>query len=271
MTIDRAFVRTSAGLIHYRVAGRDTSQLPIVLLHGGPGSSAGLVPLIAALAASRRVIAPDTSGCGGSEPLAEDAPTIGHYAAVLEMVLDRLGVTQYDVYGHHTGAQIACELAIAAPRRLRRLVLDGLGLFPDELRRAFVARYAPPIVPHEDGSHLLWVWEFTRGLHRNFPHYARDEASRIEPAHVVSPAQTTTIAAEVLQAWPTWHLTYRAAFLHDLATRLPLVAPATLVLRVQGDPLSSYADRAAGLLPRGTLRDVSRDERPHAVDHFLQS
>ena len=271
ITIDRGFVRTSTGLIHYRAAGADTSQRPIILLHGGPGSSAGLVPLIAALATRRRVIAPDTAGCGDSEPLAHGEPTIPRYAAVVTEVLDRLRVTSVDVYGHHTGAQLAAELAIAAPLRIGRLVLDGVGLFPPALRCEFLARYAPPLVPLPDGSHVLWAWEFARRLTQNFPHYSDSEDSRIEPATVVSLAQTTTIAAEVLKAWPTWHLVYHAAFRHDLAARLPFVLAATLVLRVRGDPLSRYADEAVGLMPLGALRDVCREDRPQVIDLFFRS
>lgn len=270
IVIDRAFVRTSAALIHYRSAGSDTTGPPLVLLHGGPGSSAGFAGMMATLASDRRIIAPDTAGCGDSQPLPDGTATIARYAEVLVAVLDHLQVAQADIYGHHTGAQIACEVAIAAPDRVGRLIFDGVGLFPHDLRQEFLAQYAPPIVPAADGSHLLWLWRFANELTRYFPHYADDDAHRVVPEITQSPEAATRIVAEVLKVWPTWHRAYEAAFRHDMATRLPRIGAETLVLRVAGDPLSRYAATAAGLLPHGRLLDVTRDQRPEAIANFLQ-
>lgn len=269
--IDRAFVRTSAGLIHYRSAGSDELLPPVVLLHGGPGSSSSLVGMMQALAATRRVIAPDTAGCGSSDPIPEGEPSIGTFADILAETLDRLGVTHVDLYGHHTGAQIACELAIAQPNRVRRMVLDGAALFPAELRDEFLELYAPPIVPAANGDHLMWVWDFANRLTRYFPHYRTDDAHRSASGVVLSPEIATTIAAGILQVWPTWHLAYRAAFAHDLAARLPLAAAPALVLRSAGDPLADYAVQAAALLPEGTVADVTPADKADAVREFLSS
>lgn len=185
--MDRAFVRTAWGLAHYRSAGNDTTRPPVLLLHGGPGSSASLLPLIAMLGKRRRVIAPDTPGCGESDPLPGAETAIIDYADALRQVLHALGIPCVDVYGHHTGAQIACELAIMAPAAVRRLVLDGVGLCPADLRKDFLERYAPPLVPADDGSHLTPVWDFVRNLTRYFPHYRQDDGHRTAGGHVSPP------------------------------------------------------------------------------------
>lgn len=253
-----------------RAAGTGHTAFPtLVLLHGGPGSSAGLEPLIAALADERRTLAPDTMGCGDSDAPGHDDPDIAHYAADLQLLLGELDVGTVDIYGHHRGAQIACEFAIAHPQRVRRLVLDGVGLFSKQLRTELLDRYAPPLLPDEDGHHLSRVWNFASQLTRRFPHYSCDPAHRIVPEIVLPPAATTDIAAEILKNWSTFHLGYRAAFRHDMAARLPFVEAATLILKTVGDPLTRYAEDAAAVLPNGSTMRTTKIGRADVIRRFL--
>lgn len=269
--IDRGFHRIAAGQIHYRIAGtcQPGGPPPLLLAHGGPGSSAGLVPLIAALAETRRVIAPDMMGNGDSDPPPCDQPDIGFYADCLIEFLDGMGIGTVDAYGHHTGAQVVCELAIAQPDRVRRLVLDGLGLFPDDLRAELIAHYAKPIVPLASGDHMLAIWDFVDNLTRYFPYYRRDDDHRIVPALSIPPDATMNIARDVIRAWPTVHIAYRAAFAHRLADRLPLVTAPTLVFETEGDPLARYAGDAAAQLRDGRPVRVTRLQRAAAIADWL--
>jgi pimeloyl-ACP methyl ester carboxylesterase len=238
------------------------------MLHGGPGSSASLVPLIAELSAKFRVLAPDTMGCGDSDPAPDGAPEIADYAAYLAGLLDAMEVAPAAVYGHHTGAQIACELAIAVPRRTTRLVLDGAALFAPAVRAEFGGRYAPPIVPVESGEHLISLWQFARDLTRYFPHYRKDADHQTLLGEPLPVDLATNIVAEAAKVWPTWHLAYRAAFAHDLAARLPLLTMPTLVLEVAGDPLAHFAAQAAELA-HGPCHAVSRGARADAIARFV--
>ena len=109
-----------------RVAGRTAGAVatPLVMLHASPGSAKQLEGLIAPLAAHRRVVALDTRGNGDSTPLPIDSPTIHDFAAATIEALDALDLGRCDLYGTHTGASIAMEVALAQPQRVRRLVLD---------------------------------------------------------------------------------------------------------------------------------------------------
>ncbi len=265
--IDRGFCRTPAGLIHYRSAGDPAAPL-LIMLHGGPGSSAGLAPLIAELADRFRILAPDTMGCGDSDPAPDAEPEIADYAAYLAGFLGAIAAPAAAVYGHHTGAQIACELAIAAPHRVTRLVLDGAALFAPDLRGEFVERYAPPIVPDESGAHLDGLWQFARDLTRYFPHYRKDADHRTASGQPLPPDLATGVVAEALKVWPTWHLAYRAAFSHRFAARLALLTTPALVLEVAGDPLAQFAARAA-TLARGTCCPLARSDRAEAIAGFM--
>jgi pimeloyl-ACP methyl ester carboxylesterase len=104
------------------------SQPPVLLLHGsGPGVSAAANwrPVIPALRATRRVIAPDQLGFGGTatgEKLAFGRAAWTQHALSL---LDELGIEQCDVIGNSMGGAVALSLAAARPRAVRRVVLMG--------------------------------------------------------------------------------------------------------------------------------------------------
>ncbi len=269
--VERAFVRIDDGLVHYRhAAGQEPLGLtPLVMAHGGPGSSLGLAPLIEALGADRPVFAPDMMGNGESDPPPAAPTSIAFYADCLIRVLDRLDLPKVDLYGHHTGAQVVCELAIAQPGRVRRVILDGVGLFTDQERAEYLSRYAPQIVPDAEGRHLHWVWDFMAHTTQHFPHYRRDEAHRISGGAPPAPPVLMQRAAEVLKGWSTYHLAYQAAFAHRLADRLPLLTAPTWVLEVERDPLARYAVQAAALVPGAKLMKTTYADRAQAVKACL--
>jgi pimeloyl-ACP methyl ester carboxylesterase len=267
--VDRAFLRVPGGLIHYRHTAGDHTHIPLVLAHGGPGSSLSLLPLIMELGADRIVAAPDMMGNGCSDPPPSAPTSIAFYADGLIAVMDNLGLDQVDLYGHHTGAQVITELAIAHPGRVRRLALDGVALFDEAQRTEFLKQYAPAIMPEADGRHLPWVWEFISQTTQHFPHYRRDEAHRIQGGAPLPPPVVTARAAEVLQVWATYHLTYQAAFTHNFAERLPFITAPTLVLEVERDPLARYAAQAVELIPDAKLATIRAPERAQALRDFL--
>ncbi len=269
MRIDRGFQRLAFGLIHFRETPEIAGATPLVLIHGGPGSSAGLVPLMTALATQRQVIALDLPGHGDSDP-PPGRTSIPGYAETVDEFLRVRGIGHCDLYGHHSGAQIACELAIAQPAQVRRLVLDGVALFSPDQRREFIANYAPPLVPQADGAHLLWAWNFARNLTRFFPWYREDAAHALQPGTILPPEAITQIALDVLKVWPSYHHLYEAAFAHEMATRLPKLTTPTLVLEVTGDPLAEFATRAAALVGHATCSAVTRTDRSEAIAEFLR-
>jgi pimeloyl-ACP methyl ester carboxylesterase len=101
---------------------------PVLLLHGsGPGvtATANWRLVIPALAAHRRVIAPDQLGFGGTATGEARGygrvPWTEHALALL----DTLGVDSVDVIGNSMGGAIALSVAVARPAAVRRIVLMG--------------------------------------------------------------------------------------------------------------------------------------------------
>jgi len=95
---------------------------PLLLLHGGLGSSDMFEPLLPALGANRLLITVDLQGHGrttlGTRPIRCEA-----IADDLATLLKQLGHAQVDVMGYSFGGCVALRLAIQHPEAVRRLAL----------------------------------------------------------------------------------------------------------------------------------------------------
>src|SRR3954447_1344927 len=112
------------------IGGPGNGGVPLPYPHGAGGLGAWL-PALGRLAGTRTVLRPDHPGFNGSE----DDPSITSptgLAARHLALLDELAVERVDLVGTSLGGWVAAELALAAPERVRRLVLvDAAGLRPD--------------------------------------------------------------------------------------------------------------------------------------------
>ena len=250
--MERRFVRIAEGLVHLRELPGD--GIPLVMVHASPASARGLEPLMEALkkaGVTGPLLAPDTLGNGDSAAPTADAPEADYYADSLRRVLDTLGVDQIDLYGAHTGARTACEFAILFPERVRRLVLDGIVDYPPDLKQEILAHYAPAVVPQEDGTHLLWAFNFVRDQVFHFPYFRRDAAHRQTNRPMPTPEALHAHVVDVLKGLTTYHKAYAAAFRYPVKERLPLIRRPTLVLQADVEPqaLQTAAPNSAGLIP----------------------
>jgi pimeloyl-ACP methyl ester carboxylesterase len=109
---------------------------PLVFVHGLGGCWQNWLENIPHFARSRRVIAPDLPGFGGSEMPAEKISMHG-YARALDALLAELGVDEPAVVvGNSMGGFVAAELAIAYAHRVERLSLVAAAILWQERRRA---------------------------------------------------------------------------------------------------------------------------------------
>jgi pimeloyl-ACP methyl ester carboxylesterase len=114
--------------IRYRDAG---SGPPLVVLHSGWGY--GIYPFnqqLAALNSQRRILIPDRTGYGQSEPL-DVFPTDFHQRAAEETLafFDALGIERASVWGHSDGAVIALRLGLTAPHRVTVIAAEATHFF----------------------------------------------------------------------------------------------------------------------------------------------
>ncbi|MEC3911478.1 alpha/beta fold hydrolase [Sphingobium sp. CR2-8] len=230
--VDRAFVRIAEGQVHlHRIDAPDADKPPVLLLHASPASSRFMVPLMQALADSRRmVIAPDTLGNGDSPAPVGDAPDIGYFANSMIRLADAMGIDRFDVYGSHTGARIACELAAAYPDRVRRAVFDGITEYDSDVRQRILDNYAPTVAPDDYGQHLVWAFNFVRDQALYFPYFDRRAENRL-PGDIPPASVLNDVVIDVLKALGTYHKPYLAAFTYPAFERMKAIERPVLLLR----------------------------------------
>src|SRR5439155_298652 len=135
-------LRIEGTRIRYIDAGQG---LAVVFIHGlGASMYTWRNNLAPVLAAGFRVVAFDNRGFGSSDKPAHGY-TNAEYARLAVALLDSLHLPDAVVVGHSMGGEIAAEVAIAAPKRVRALVLLGAAGFGTREPALFrVARW--PIV-----------------------------------------------------------------------------------------------------------------------------
>lgn len=278
MLIDRAFIRLDEGLVHYRSCGAAKGQaLPLYMIHASPASAMSMEPMMGALGKTRPCIAPDTLGNGDSAGPALESPDMDYYADSVARILDKLKLDKVDVYGSHTGAHIACELAIRHPTRVRKVVFDGIGMFSEEDRVDFLKNYAPRMMPDEFGRQFTWAWHFIRDQMLHFPYFRRTPLYRRDQP-MAQPEILHWIVVDVLKALTTYHKGYHAAFRHRDFERIPLISCPLFCIASDDDPLKEGVDRAHSLAKISTKAILPServagglDQKAEAVRRFLDS
>lgn len=129
--------------MYYEVHG---AGQPLVLLHGGMMTVAGLGPLLPALAQTRRVIAVELEGHGRTADL--DRPlSANQMAEDVAGLIERLGVAPADIVGFSMGGMTALRLAMRHPALVRKLVLISVVSNNDGYYPATTAGW-PDMGPH---------------------------------------------------------------------------------------------------------------------------
>jgi pimeloyl-ACP methyl ester carboxylesterase len=119
IAIDSRFAEVSGFTLHYLIAGEGD---PVLLLHGYAQTSHMWRPLIAKLAKTHRVIAPDLRGFGDTSK-----PDGGYdkktMAEDVHALAASLGYEQVGVAGHDIGLMVAYAYAAQYPREVDRIAL----------------------------------------------------------------------------------------------------------------------------------------------------
>ena len=99
---------------------------PLLYVHGGLGGAYELVPILAALAETHRVLVVDRPGHGLADPYDyRGIDLLDHGRTFLRDVVDALELPTVDVVANSLGALLSVAFALDAPGRVSRLALVG--------------------------------------------------------------------------------------------------------------------------------------------------
>lgn len=164
--IRRFYLDRPHGQMHGRIC--PTADRPwLTLLHQSPSASAMYEGLMQTLRGQLAMLAPDNPGFGQSDPWPGPL-SIQVLADEVIAGLDAFGIEHTAVFGHHTGAAIAANLAVRYPERVTAVILSGPpALTPDQ--RASLPDLAPVAEPTADGSHFAALWAKLRSKETEAP------------------------------------------------------------------------------------------------------
>lgn len=167
----RAFVNIGARQVHYRRIGQGP---PALFIHSSPTNSSFVLPDMLAQADRHTCYAFDTPGFGLSDPLLIETMSVSAVADALAAAMDMIGLPPVPVFGTHSGAAIALELALRHPAKVTGIVCDGLPIFTPAEVQPLLAGYFAALVADPLGGHFASTWTRFRDQVRWFPWNQRD-------------------------------------------------------------------------------------------------
>ncbi len=121
----QVFKITEFMILNLNIQGKG---LPVLCLHGHPGSAACMSVFTQHLSSRFQTLAPDLRGYGNS-PASEDFTMVEHLHD-LEMLLERYEIDRCLIVGWSLGGILAMELALKFPERVQGLVLIATAARP---------------------------------------------------------------------------------------------------------------------------------------------
>ena len=118
---------------------------PVLFLHGAGGLFWD--PLLDAVAAGHRVVAPEHPGAGDSQGL-EHVEDLWDLVLFYNELLDSLELPRVSILGHSFGGMVAAEIAATNPERVNKLALIApIGLWLDEHPVPDISGVPPERIP----------------------------------------------------------------------------------------------------------------------------
>jgi len=119
------FIEVEGGKIWYRIDG-EGDKTPVLLLHGGPGSSSFYLEPLKELSQDRPVIFIDQLGCGRSTRITDTTlMTIEKNVEQLDQVRKALKLEKFYLYGHSWGTMLGMDYYVKYPKSIQGLIFSS--------------------------------------------------------------------------------------------------------------------------------------------------
>jgi proline iminopeptidase len=120
------FVEVTGGKVAYYKYNENGSGTPLIILHGGPGSSSFSLQGLKALAKDRPVILYDQLGCGNSDrPTDTSLWKIERFVEELGQLRSGLNLDEVHILGHSWGTTLAAAYALTQPSGVKSIIFSS--------------------------------------------------------------------------------------------------------------------------------------------------
>ncbi|WP_341201164.1 proline iminopeptidase-family hydrolase [Planomicrobium okeanokoites] len=121
-------IEVNGGNVWYRITGKGQG-IPLLVLHGGPGSKSSDSDPLRQLGTDRPVIQYDQLGSGNSDrPTDNSLWTVERFVEELEQVVEALGLEEFHLLGHSWGTMLAASYLFKNPKGVRSVIFSGPAL-----------------------------------------------------------------------------------------------------------------------------------------------
>jgi len=119
-------IEVPGGRVWYEIFNMDSKQTPVIILHGGPGSSCYSLQGLKALAENHPVIFYDQLGCGKSDrPTDKSLWQIDRFVEELAQVRKALQLDEVHILGHSWGTTLAAAYCLTQPEGIKSVIFSS--------------------------------------------------------------------------------------------------------------------------------------------------
>jgi pimeloyl-ACP methyl ester carboxylesterase len=215
--------------------------VPVVLVHGFTAEGILYAQTLARLVRMGfKVVAVDIAGHGGTQGLPTGGADLANYVALLDRVLERLGIGGAVLAGHSLGGRLVAQLAADDPDRALAVVLIDACVGETWDRLIGVSRLVPPVLA---GIGAVLVADTLSTLP-----VLRDRNQALKLGRLVAP----TLAGHALRPWRM--LGPGVSLVRSSSSR-----PLLQALAARGMPVVVIHGDRDLVVPYWTARDAARD------------
>ncbi|WP_246277232.1 proline iminopeptidase-family hydrolase [Neobacillus endophyticus] len=124
--VEAGFVEVNGGKVWYQLFNKEAEAVPVIILHGGPGSSCFSLQGLKELCVDRPVIFYDQLGCGRSErPTDKSLWKLDRFVEELGQVRHSLNLNTVHILGHSWGTTLAAAYCLTKPLGVKSVIFSS--------------------------------------------------------------------------------------------------------------------------------------------------
>jgi proline-specific peptidase len=264
----------------YRVAGElDSGAIPLLALHGGPGSTHHYFAPLEGLAPERPVVLYDQIGCGSSDRPEDVEWSVEVFRDEVDAVRGQLGLDRVHLLGTSWGGMLALEHVLSGARGIVGLILSSTLANVDQwaaeqlkLRNELPPDVVEVLDRHEhDGTYDDPEYERAMGAYFD-RHFYRGPKPRAEIERMM--AERAPAVYRAMQGPNEWTVT-GALRGWDVRDRLGEIDVPTLVIRgrhdMSTDPISATLVNGIQGAEEVVLENSSHTPVLEETDRYLEA
>ncbi|WP_085991297.1 proline iminopeptidase-family hydrolase [Oceanobacillus senegalensis] len=126
MSVQEGFIEVTGGKVWYQIHGDYLNKAPVIVLHGGPGSSHYSLQGLKVIAEERPVIFYDQLGCGKSDrPNDTSLWNLDRFVEELRHIKEALHLEEFHILGHSWGTTLAASYYLKYPDGVKSIIFSS--------------------------------------------------------------------------------------------------------------------------------------------------